>query len=84
MSLKLLIFYMSSSSEQYVSNSTVSYNTYSSSLTYGGVNNYIQQNMGSGSIASNCVYQTNPTMVVPQTGTYYLPSGSAAWVVNGY
>ena len=62
----------------------VSYDTFSSDLTYGGVNEYIYANMGSGSVACpNSIYQANPTMVVPQAGTYYLPSGNAAWVVNG-
>ena len=75
---------MSSSLTYNVNNSsTISYNTYSSDLTYGAATPYIIGQMAGPYANSNTIYQSNPTMVVPQTGTYYLPCGTAAWHVNG-
>lgn len=75
---------MSSSLTYNVNNSsTISYDTYSSNLTYGAATSYISSVMAGPYANSNTVYQLNPTMVVPQTGTYYLPSGNGAWHVNG-
>lgn len=74
---------MSSSLTYNVNNSTISYDTYSSNLTYGAATGYIIGQMAGIYGCSNGINQSTPTMVVPQTGTYYLPSGNGAWHVNG-